>query len=301
MRVLIADDNAVSRRILESTLVRLGHVVIPVENGPDAVAALLDPSGPRLAILDWMMPGLDGPGVVREIRQRAGSYVYMILLTARDSSVYMVPGLDAGADDFLTKPFDNAELHARLRSGVRVLTLQEDLLKTQAQLSALARRDHLTGVGNRRAILDELARELNRSRHERRPLAIVMGDLDGFKLVNDRHGHAAGDAVLRESAIAMQTQLREYDFIARYGGEEFLIVLPGCDLEMGVAISERLRAIVAVEPVRFEGTEIAVTISLGCAWTGATGHDPDTLIRAADEALYRAKAQGRNRVECARA
>jgi diguanylate cyclase (GGDEF)-like protein len=297
VRILIADDDAVSRRLLEGTLVRLGHEVVAVADGTAAISALLEPDGPRLAILDWMMPGADGLAVCTEVRRHSSTYAYLILLSARDGRQDMVTGLDSGADDFLTKPFNLGELCARLRSGSRVLELQAGLLEAQEALRAQATRDDLTGLWNRRMILDQLGRELNRARHERRPLAIALADLDGFKVINDTYGHAAGDAVLRETAAALRTQLREYDFIGRYGGEEFLVLLPGADARTGIAIAERLRAIIAAKPVRWGEQVVPVTVSVGLTWTGAAGLEPDALIQAADEALYRAKARGRNRVE----
>ncbi|HYV96639.1 MAG TPA: diguanylate cyclase [Gemmatimonadaceae bacterium] len=298
MRILIADDDAVSRRLLEGTLTRLGHEVVSVTDGAAAAAALLAPDGPRLAILDWVMPEMDGLAVCQKVRAASSTYVYMILLSARDGPEDMVTGLDAGADDFLTKPFNGGELCARLRSGTRVLELQAGLLRAQEALRAESKRDDLTGLGNRRMILEQLGREINRARHERRPLAVALADLDRFKQINDTYGHAAGDAVLRETAAALRTQLREYDFIGRYGGEEFLVLLPGADARTGTSIAERLRGMVASEPVHWGAESIAVSISIGLTWTGNAGFDADGLIQSADEALYRAKANGRNRVEC---
>jgi diguanylate cyclase (GGDEF)-like protein len=171
----------------------------------------------------------------------------------------------------------------------RVLTINND---TTAQSTC----DDLTGLWNRRMILDQLGRELNRTRHEQRPLAVALADIDLFKLVNDTHGHAVGDAVLRGTGISLQLQLRNYDFIGRYGGEEFLILLPGCDVPAGVAIAERLCARVASAPVRINGVDVPVTVSIGLSSTVDVGFDSETLIAAADAALYRAKAGGRNRV-----
>jgi diguanylate cyclase (GGDEF)-like protein len=296
MRILVADDTAISRRLLEGTLTRLGHEVITVEDGLQAIDALLAADGPRIAILDWMMPGADGLEVCREIRRRSDTYIYLILLTGRDGETDMVTGLDSGADDFLTKPFNSGELRARLRSGSRVLDLQNGLLEAQEALRALALRDHLTGLDNRRAILAQLDRELNRARHEKRPLAVALVDLDHFKQINDTRGHAEGDAVLKRAAGALKSQLRQYDFIGRYGGEEFLVVLPGCNLEMAMPIAERLRSIVPAEPSGPEASQASVTVSIGVASTDVFGIKPDPLIAAADAALYRAKARGRNQV-----
>jgi diguanylate cyclase (GGDEF)-like protein len=297
MKILIADDNAFSRRLLSGTLTRQGHEVVEVDNGTDAIIELLAPDGPRLAILDWEMPGTDGLSVCREVRQRSSAYIYLVLLTARDGQRDIVEALGAGADDFLTKPFNPGELQARLRSGSRVLELQAGLLETQDALRTQAMRDHLTGVANRRAIAEQLGRELNRARHERRPLAVVMADLDSFKAINDSHGHATGDEVLRASAAALRSELRQYDLIGRYGGEEFLVVLPGCDTAQGRAIAERLRAAVANTSISHDGNELRVTVSLGVASTVQHEFSQEAVVGAADAALYRAKANGRNRVE----
>jgi len=298
VKILIAEDDAISRRLLERTLVRLGHEVIAVGDGSEAVQMLLAPDAPRLAILDWMMPGADGLAVCREVREKAESYIYVILLSAKDRHEDMITGLDAGADDFLTKPLNAVELRARLHSGARVIDLQERLLAAQEALRIEATHDHLTGLVNRRMIMHHLTRELNRARHEGRSVVVALADLDHFKAVNDTHGHAAGDAVLFETASRMRAAVRAYDFVGRYGGEEFLLVLPGADAMTGQSIAERVRARVAEEPVHGGlTTPLCVSVSVGVAWTGTAGLEPNALVAAADAALYRAKANGRNRVE----
>jgi len=297
MRILIADDEAVSRRMLEATLQRLGHDVVAVEDGTAALTVLLREDGPRMAILDWVMPGADGLDVCRAVRERSEQYVYMILLTAMERREDMVAGLEAGADDFLTKPCHSPELQARLRSGGRVLELQESLLKAQEALRLEATRDHLTGLYNRRMILDQLHRELRRAAHENRPLAVVMADLDHFKAVNDTYGHAAGDAVLQEAARRIRSAIRDYDFIGRYGGEEFLLLMPGCDSISAGEVAERVRANIAAKPIPIGDTLVPMSASVGVAWTTSGSVGPNPLIQAADEALYRAKSLGRNRVE----
>lgn len=297
MRVLIAEDDPISRRLLGATLARLEYEVVAVADGLEAVAALLAPDGPQLAILDWMMPGADGLAVCEAVRRRPVPYVYLILLTGRDRPQDMVAGLEAGADDFLRKPFDPVELRARLRSGARVLDLQASLMEAQQALHERATRDHLTGLWNRRMVLEQLDRELQRAGREAMPLAVVLADIDHFKRCNDTFGHAAGDTVLCTVAERMQAALRTYDVLGRYGGEEFLIALPGCDGAAAARLAERVRARVAAEPVATGETLLAVTASFGVAWTFGLGCEPAALIHAADEALYRAKARGRNRVE----
>jgi diguanylate cyclase (GGDEF)-like protein len=296
MKILIADDDLVSRRLLERTLIALGHEVVAVGDGIAAVAALLRPDGPRIAILDWMMPGATGLEVCRLVRQRPAPYVYILLLTARDRREDIVTGLDAGADDFLTKPFDALELRARLRPGERVVDLQEGLMRTQEAYRELAIHDSLTGLWNRRMILGQLQIELHRAEREGKALGVAIADLDHFKRVNDTLGHAAGDAALREVAARMRSAVRDCDFIGRYGGEEFLLVLPGCDGAVGLLVAERVRRRVADEPVKAGDEVVPITVSLGLAFSRRADVEPDALIKAADEALYRAKAAGRNRV-----
>lgn len=297
MKILIADDDPVSRHLLERTLAGLGHEVVAVSDGSAATAALVEVDGPPLAILDWMMPGADGLTVCRSVRQRGSPYVYIIILTGRQRREDMVAALDAEVDDFLTKPFDALELRARVRSGERVLDLQERLLRTQHQLRKQATHDGLTGLWNRSMVLDQLTTELGRAGRERKPLSIAMADIDNFKHINDAHGHGAGDVVLREAAERMRSVLRLYDGLARYGGEEFMLLLPGCDTTTALDIAERARAAVAAEPARMDVLALPMTISVGVACTVDATLDPTALIAAADEALYRAKAKGRNCVE----
>jgi diguanylate cyclase (GGDEF)-like protein len=297
MRILIADDDALSRRILEATLLRLGHEVLAVVDGREAEASLRLADAPPMAILDWMMPGADGLTVCRTVRAREGAYVYLILLTARDRREDMLAALDAGADDFLSKPFHAAELHAKIRSGARVLELQASLLRAQEALRIEATSDPLTGLWNRRMILDQLGRELKRAAHERRPLALMMADIDHFKRINDAHGHPVGDTVLSGAAHRMRAALREYDFIGRYGGEEFMFVLPGCNANAARQVAERVRARIAADPFSAGDVALSVTVSLGVALTETCRLDRDQLVAAADQALYGAKALGRDRVE----
>ena len=295
MKILIADDEPISRRLLEGTLRKLGHEVLAVEDGTQAITTLMAPDGPRLAILDWMMPGCDGLAVCREVRKRAAPYTYVILLTSRDRRSDMVEALDAEVDDFLTKPYDAVELRARLRSGERVLRLQETLLCVQEALRHEATHDRLTGLWNRARIIDHLKREARRTEREKASLAVLLADLDHFKQVNDTYGHGVGDAVLHDAGQRMRSVLRDYETIGRYGGEEFLIVLSKADMAVGRQVAERIRGAVGSTPIVAGSTAVDVKVSVGLASTMA-GFDPAALVHAADSALYRAKQQGRNRV-----
>jgi len=296
--VLIADDDPVSRHLLEVSLTNAGYVVTTTANGAEALRILESDGGPRLAILDWMMPEKDGVEVCAAVRQaRREPYVYLILLTARGQQSEIVAGLEAGADDYITKPFDLHELKARLRSGRRILELQAQLVTARDQLQAQATHDGLTGLLNRPAILNVLQSELARFARKRTPVAVIMADFDHFKRINDTSGHLAGDQVLREACRRMKTAIRSYDSMGRYGGEELLIVAPGCGIPQAAEQAERLRKSVAASPIQLGGQEIAATISLGVAAATTELVRPEDLLRAADEALYAAKHAGRNRVE----
>jgi two-component system, cell cycle response regulator len=246
VKILLAEDDLVSRRLLEAFLKRYEYEVVVVGDGTQASRLLQEEQGPRLAILDWMMPGMDGPQVCREVRGlQDRPYVYLILLTAKDRKEDIIAGLEAGADDYLTKPFDAHELKARLNAGRRILNLQDQLITAREALRVQATHDSLTGLLNRGAILEVLGRELARSDRLGTSLGVIMADLDHFKHINDTHGHLAGDAVLREAARRMRLCLRSYDVIGRYGGEEFLIVLPDCDALSTLSLAERLRECIA--------------------------------------------------------
>lgn len=303
MKVLIADDDMISRRLLEATLTRWGYEAIVTHDGVEAWNVLQRPTTPSLAILDWMMPGMDGVEVCRRVRQREQEpYIYLLLLTTKGRKEHLIEGLDAGADDYLTKPFDPHELQVRLRAGKRIVTLQAELIEARENLRVQATHDPLTGVWNRRAILEILGNDLARSRREGPSVAAVIADLDHFKRINDTYGHAAGDMALCEAVSRMRALLRPYDAIGRYGGEEFLIVLPGCTAQDALRLAERLRLGISQETVTIPGGRVVVTSSLGVAASDTVAApDAASLVRAADAALYRAKACGRNRIELATA
>ena len=296
MKVLIAEDDRTSRLLLQTTLKKWDYHTIAVSNGREALEVLTAPDAPTLAILDWMMPGIDGLEVSRKVRQHPSErYTYIILLTARNRKQDMLEGMSAGADDYLTKPMDARELRVRLNAAERIIHLQEELIAAQESLRAQATHDALTGLWNRGAIFEILDKEIQRARRENVPVSAIMADLDKFKTVNDTYGHKAGDTVLHESARRMADVMRQYDTVGRYGGEEFLIVVPDCDIERAPSVAERLRECVAEKPFDIAGKSLDVTLSLGVAALDGRGvGSADTLLQAADKALYDAKNSGRN-------
>lgn len=303
-KILVADDDKLSRRLLQITLERAGYEVITAEDGATAGRILAQTNGPRLALLDWMMPGLDGPSVIRAVRSQPGlPYVHMILLTSRQSREDTIEGLQAGADDYLTKPCDTQELQARLRTGERILQLEDNLVKAREEMRFKAMHDPLTALWNRGMIFEILRREVTRAQREgdKGGVSIVLGDIDFFKKVNDQHGHAVGDQVLREVANRLIDAVRSYDAVSRYGGEEFLIVLAGCRSAMSAKRVESIRRTICQRPVDTHAGPISVTMSLGAAgiddWPELNA---EQLIHEADVALYRAKHAGRNRSVLAR-
>ncbi len=302
MKILIADDEALSRRLLERTLDRAGYEVIAVENGKEALEQLCKPEGPRLALLDWVMPELDGPGVCRAVRTRSEqTYVYMVLLTSKGSKEETVLGLESGADDYLTKPFNGEELRARLRVGERILLLEDRLVEARENMRFRATHDQLTSLLNRGAIMDLLTRELHRSHREQKSTAILLGDIDHFKRVNDTLGHIVGDEVLMEIANRLLGSVRSYDFVGRYGGEEFLVVLNSCDPVFAPGRAEAIRRSISTRAIQTAKGPLALTMSLGLLLSSEWGLKPiEELLHEVDNALYEAKAAGRDCLRLAR-
>ena len=298
MRVLIADDSAISRHMLRTALTMWEYEVVEARDGREAMEILDAMDSPQLAILDWHMPALDGPGICHRLRSRPNHpYVYVILLTVRGERESLLAGLRSGADDYLVKPFDQEVLQQRLRAGVRILELQDRLLSVQETLRIQATRDPLTNILNRTAVIDALTRELDRSRRTQSPLGLVMVDVDRFKRVNDAHGHAIGDAVLRQLASEITSELRVYDHVGRYGGDEFLIVLPGSNVSESVRAGNRFREKIASKRIEIPGLSLQVTMSIGVSALEEIGTViAEDLIRRADKAMDRAKIEGRNRV-----
>ncbi len=298
-RVLIADDDPLSRRMLEAFLTKSGYRVVTAVDGVGALKILTAEDSPPLAILDWMMPGLEGPQVCERARALLDRpYVYILLLTARNEKQDLLNALQSGADDYLTKPFDAQELRARLHVGQRILDLQDSLIAAREKMRFHATHDLLTGIDNRSVVIDAMNRESSRQVREGGSFGVVLLDLDHFKNVNDTLGHLAGDAVLKEAARRMKLAVRPYDTVGRYGGEEFLVVVPSSDGEGALALAERIREAIQATPVTTQAGDVRVTASCGVA-ASTEGHrlDSHTLLRLADEALYRAKERGRNCTE----
>jgi len=296
MRVLIAEDDLTSRTMLAVILSRWGFEPVAVGDGSAAWSLLQTPDAPRLLLLDWSMPGMDGVEVCRRVREtQSDDPPYVIMLTARGEKSDIVEGLEAGANDYVRKPFDSDELQARVRVGVRMLEQQAELRAARDALEHQAMHDALTGVLNGRAILDMLQRAVSWAKREEGRLSVGMCDIDHFKVVNDTYGHQVGDEVLIGFTKRAQSHLREYDLLGRCGGEEFLVITSTAKGQDDGSPFERLRAATAETPIETRAGGVSVTVSIGVA-VSAGDATVDEVVAAADRALYEAKAQGRNRV-----
>ncbi|HEX7496953.1 MAG TPA: diguanylate cyclase [Candidatus Limnocylindrales bacterium] len=296
MRILIADDDVTSRLVLAGVLKKHGHEVVVTVDGAEAWDALGRPDAPRLAILDWVMPGLSGVDVCRRARTiESDQPPYIILLTSRGQKTDIVTGLEAGADDYLAKPFDPGELLARVDVGRRLIELQARLIEARDALSHEAMHDPLTGVLNRRAFGSVLSRELSRKRRNNNVLAVGICDIDHFKQINDTYLHQTGDEVLCGLVRIMQGNLRGHDVLGRRGGDEFVVLTEHAREDGAAILYERLRAAIADNPIQTGAGIMPITISFGVKiW--ADGETEEELLAAADAALYQAKSGGRNRV-----
>lgn len=286
--------------MLDAALRHMGHDVTQVADGNDAWN-LLQQDKFRMVIADWMMPGMDGLELVRNIRSlEKHGYIYTMLLTSRGQTEDIIHGLAAGADDYITKPFEREELRFRIRAGERVIKLEKQLAARNEQLRRLALIDELTGIGNRRAFDEALGRLFEQCRRFRHPLAVAMIDIDYFKRYNDAFGHRAGDDALQQVAKLIGQNIRTVDLSFRYGGEEFAYLLPETDIRGSAVVAERLRRTVenAKIPHPDNPPHDVITISAGVAsYDPRMATDADAIVQLADQALYRAKAAGRNKVE----
>jgi len=311
MKIVIAEDDSGSRRLLSRMLEGLSFEVAAMQDGQEAWEHI-QAAGARLLITDWRMPGLDGLDLCRRVRLLGSTspYVYVIVMTGLDRRENRLKALQAGADDFVTKPFDKAELLARINVARRIMVMEEqlrwrsselerkhaELERHNSHLSEVATSDGLTGLKNHRYFRESLEAHFSLSRRKGMPLSLVMLDVDHFKPFNDTFGHPAGDAALSEVAGLLRTCVRDHDVVARYGGEEFAVLLPATDTEAAIALGERLRAVVADHPWGLR----PITISLGLSTSCSKVSRAIEMIEFADRSLYRSKAGGRDRVTHAR-
>jgi diguanylate cyclase (GGDEF)-like protein len=303
-RVLIVDDHEDNIELLRARLEAWGFATESAGDGAEALKRI-DQSPPDLILLDVMMPNIDGIEVARRVKgNRSLPFIPIIMQTALDATEDKVEGLEAGADDYITKPIDFAELKARLNSMLRIKRLQDaleererQLLEANERLRHMSQTDALTGLDNRRHLEERIDEMFEHARRLKEPFACVMCDLDRFKSVNDTYGHQAGDAVLKQFARILRHEAREIDRVGRYGGEEFMLLLPGTVLDAAVTFAERVRKEVEGHTFTFDGTQVCRTASFGVsAWPHPRVGNCDELVRAADDALYVAKETGRNRV-----
>ena len=303
-KILVVDDHEDNVEVLRARLESRGYEVEGAMSGQEALDAV-SRWCPDLVLLDVMMPDMDGLEVVSRLKADTNlPFIPVIMQTALDSTERMVAGLEAGADDYVTKPINFAELEARVRSLLRIKKLQADLADREKELSEMNDRllrisltDGLTGVDNRRALEQRLHEMFEHSLRLHEPIAVVMCDIDHFKMVNDTYGHAAGDEVLKQFAHILSGEAREIDRVGRYGGEEFLLLLPGTVLDAAVTFAERLRHRVDTHTFSYDGGTLKRTVSFGVSsWPHPKIHGREAMLKAADDALYVAKETGRNRV-----
>ncbi len=295
-KILIAEDDLITAKIIERHLKKWGYTVFFENNGEDGWKTL-EKENIQIALLDWMMPKMDGLQLCRKIRDsRSDPYTYLILLTARASTDDIVEGLNAGADDYITKPLEPAELRARLMTGIRIIELENKNKRLQIKLEKLAREDSLTGFLNKKNIHERLEEELSRGLREKQPISAVLLDIDRFKQINDSHGHNAGDQVILEIAGRLRDNVRRHDHIGRYGGDEIMVLLWHTSTEHLRIVADRLCSCVSREPIPTDAGPLQVSVSVG----GASSEDhlnisSADMIKVADLALYDAKHQGRDR------
>lgn len=302
--VLLAEDQEISRKLTEKILRKTGINVTSVENGRKALELFKKQFFP-IILSDWMMPEMDGLELCKAIRSTESSgYVFIILLTARDSKEDIIAGLEAGADDYLAKPFNPGELNARIKTGMRILELERSLKKANEEIKKLSVTDPLTGCYNRGYLNDRLSKDITYALRYKHPLSLILCDIDHFKIVNDTYGHQAGDLVLIDFVNTIQQTFRnKIDWLVRYGGEEFIIVLPETNVQGAKVVAERLRTKISRQKTQIDNIEIKVTASFGVAgFTHQIQKEKISdikLITKADQLLYQAKEEGRNRIKAA--
>lgn len=311
LRILAVDDETIPLRVLEAHLRKAGHEVMTARNGREALAITLE-WNPHIVISDWMMPVMDGLQLCMALRRAklSGRSIYFLLLTGRDEEERIIEAFESGIDDYVVKPFKPKILLARVRAGLRLVNLREQVeeekrLQQEAnsilsvekrRFDTLASTDVLTGIPNRRYAMNRLHEEWATWKRKAQALSVVMADIDHFKEVNDGHGHDVGDVVLREVAHVMRRCVRSMDVVARIGGEEFLVVCPDTEMHGALDCAERVRRAVEAHVISVADFKRPVTLSVGVASTEGGPVDVDDLLKRADAAVYEAKQTGRNRV-----
>lgn len=295
-KILVVDDNQTSRLILTSALKKWGYEPIQASNGKEALSILSQPNTPMIVLLDWIMPEMDGLDVVKNLKQMGKEIPpYVIMLTAKTEKEDVIAGLEAGADDYVRKPFDMEELQARIKVGIRTINLQKKLIETQKALEHEALHDPLTGVLNRRGVLERLNEEIERGYRKGTFTCVAMFDIDHFKKVNDAYGHQVGDEVLKGFTRIISDKTRAYDSLGRLGGEEFLLILPETSENESVSALERLLNEIRNTPIHTSAGDFKITTSIGgiiiCGKPII-----DKVIKLVDDALYKAKANGRDQL-----
>ena len=297
MEVLIAEDDNITRHKLEKLLTDMDFEVVSCKDGLEAWKATQSKNAPNLLILDWMMPGMDGLEICRKIREQAREpYTFILLLTSKSRSDDFVEGMEAGADDYITKPFNNSELRARLKAGKRIIELNEELLSVRDRFEKQATHDKLTGLYNRHYMVKTLEDELARALRYQTDLSCILLDLDCFKDVNDSFGHSFGDLVLREFSASLMQNVRKTDIPIRYGGEEFMVLLPNTGIAGAQNVAEKIRT--TCEKMMYDDghNSTTVTVSIGIASVKQNQLiESKEIMACADKALYQSKAEGRNR------
>ncbi len=306
MKILVVEDDPVTLELLSDIVGKCGYEVAQAKDGREAWD-IFRKRGIKFVVADWLMPVMDGVTLCRKIRTMAGGgYVYFILLTAKDNKDDIIAGLHAGADDYVTKPFDRNELKIRIQAGRRILELERELteknnalLALNTELEALSRIDPLMGIGNRRSFHETIEKIHHRACRYRRGYGIIMCDIDNFKAYNDMYGHLSGDDLLRMVGESIKRSLRVSDDVFRYGGEEIVILLPEQDLTSAAVVAERIRKDIENMAVEHNGSVIGV-ITVSCGVSAFDGEcaekNWEVVLKRADTALYTAKAEGRNRV-----
>ena len=298
MKILIAEDDNVTRHILEKSVTEMDFEVVSCKNGHDAWKILQSENAPHLLILDWMMPGMDGLEICRKVREQAKEpYTFILLLTSKGEQDDFVKGMEAGADDYVVKPFNHNDLRVRLKAGRRIVELNEELLYVRDNLEKQATHDKLTGLYNRHFMVEILEKEFSRALRHQSDLSCLLLDLDNFKDVNDTFGHTFGDLVLREFSAGLEQNIRKSDISIRYGGEEFMVLLPNTGIAGAQNIAEKIRA--TCEKKRYDDGHNSTTVTVSIGIASIKQHqliDDKEIVACADKALYRSKAEGRNRI-----